>query len=81
MGKRSFRICVAGRLADDFAAAIDPDLNQEETEAITSLSGEFFDQAQFRSLLDRLSNLGIPVVRFETYSSDSTEGTDADLLR
>ncbi len=78
MGKRAFRIWVAGRLADDFAESIDPNLNQEETEASTSLSGELVDQAQFRGLLDRLGNLGIEVIRFETYGSSSTEGSQTE---
>lgn len=69
MSKRAFRIWVAGRLNDSFVEGIDPALQQEVVETNTALSGELFDQAQLYGLLQRLSSLGIEVIRFETYPS------------
>ena len=67
MSKRTFRIWVAGGLKDGFAKGLDPDLDQEIAEANTALSGELVDQAQLQGLLQRLSSLGVEVIRFETY--------------
>lgn len=73
MSKRAFRIWVAGRLRDGFAKGIDPALEQELAETNTALSGELVDQAQLQGLLQRLSSLGLEVVRFDTYpASDET---------
>ena len=67
MSKRTFRVWVTGVLKDGFAKGIDPGLNQETAEANTALSGELVDQAQLQGLLQRLSSLGVEVIRFETY--------------
>lgn len=67
MSKRAFRIWVDGRLRDGFAEGLDPALEQELVETNTALSGELVDQAQLYGLLQRLSSLGVEVIRFETY--------------
>lgn len=67
MSKRAFRIWVAGRLRDDFVKGIDAALAQELVETNTALTGELVDQAQLHGLLQRLSSLGVEVIRFETY--------------
>ena len=76
MSKRAFRIWVAGRLSDGFVDGIDPALEQELVETNTALSGELFDQAQLYGLLQRLSSLGVEVIRFETYPPTDEHGTD-----
>jgi hypothetical protein len=77
MSRGTFCVWVSGRLADDFAKAFDPEMEQGETENGSTLSGELVDQAQIRGLLDRLGNLGIDVVRFETYPRDSEVRTSS----
>lgn len=67
MSKLAFRIWVAGRLRDGFVEGLDPGLEQGLAETNTALSGELVDQAQLYGLLQRLSSLGVEVIRFETY--------------
>ena len=78
MSKRAFRIWVDGRLNDSFVKGIDPALEQETVETNTALSGELSDQAQLYGLLQRLSALGVDVIRFETYPPTDEPECEAD---
>lgn len=65
-GRRRFRICVAGRLDARFTdGAAGIELGQA-TDGST-LEGPFIDQSQMRGILDQLWQLGVEVLRFETY--------------
>lgn len=66
-GPRRFRIWVSGRLGQGFAEGIDERIEQEDADGGTTLTGEMVDQSQIHGILDRLRQLGIEVLRFETY--------------
>jgi hypothetical protein len=56
-----YRVVVRGRLGSCFASAFE-ELELESYGGETSLTGWFADQAQLHGLLDRLRDLGIPIV-------------------
>ena len=56
-----YRVVVRGRLGSCFASAFE-ELELESQGGETSLTGWFADQAQLHGLLDRLRDLGIPIV-------------------
>jgi hypothetical protein len=56
-----YRVVVRGGLGSTFASAFD-ELELESHGGETSLTGCFVDQAELHGLLDRLRDLGIPVV-------------------
>jgi hypothetical protein len=60
---RRYRVVVRGHLGSFFASAFE-DLELESHEGETSLTGCFADQAELHGLLDRLRDLGIPIVSF-----------------
>ena len=66
---RRFRILVAGRLDDRFLDGIE---SLELGQAVdgSTLEGPLVDQSQLRGVLDRLWQLGIEVLKFETYRAD-----------
>ena len=69
---RRFRIWVAGRLDERFVDGID-DLELGHSADGSTLDGTMVDQSQLRGVLDRLWQLGIEVIRFETYLSDARD--------
>ncbi len=56
-----YRVVVRGGLGSCFASAFE-ELELESHKGETSLTGWFADQAQLHGLLDRLRDLGIPIV-------------------
>jgi hypothetical protein len=56
-----YRVVVRGRLGSSFASALE-EFELESQGGETSLTGWFADQAQLHGLLDRLRDLGIPIV-------------------
>ena len=56
-----YRIVVRGRLGEHLVLAFDH-LQTESKNGQTALTGAFTDQAQLHGLLDRLRDLGIPLV-------------------
>ncbi len=56
-----YRVVVRGGLGPLFASAFE-DLELESHAGETSLTGSFADQAQLHGLLDRLRDLGIPII-------------------
>ncbi len=56
-----YQVVVRGGLGSSFASAFD-ELELESRGGETSLTGRFADQAQLHGLLDRLRDLGIPIV-------------------
>ncbi|MEA2000307.1 MAG: condensation domain-containing protein, partial [Actinomycetota bacterium] len=67
--RRRFRISVAGRLDKRFIDGADEIELGHSTDGST-LDGPLIDQSHVRGILDRLWQLGIEVLRFETYLSD-----------
>jgi predicted Holliday junction resolvase-like endonuclease len=56
-----YRVVVRGRLGEHLASCFEH-LELESRPGKTSLTGTFVDQAQLHGLLDRLRDLGIPIV-------------------
>ncbi len=56
-----YRVVVRGGLGPSFASAFE-ELELASRGGETSLTGSFADQAQLHGLLDRLRDLGIPIV-------------------
>ena len=56
-----YRVVVRGGLGPSFASAFE-ELELVSRGGETSLTGSFADQAQLHGLLDRLRDLGIPIV-------------------
>jgi hypothetical protein len=56
-----YRVIVKGRLGEHLASAFDS-LEIESRAGESSLTGTFQDQAALHGLLDRLRDLGIPIV-------------------
>jgi hypothetical protein len=69
MQPRTYAITVRGRLTDRFAAAFERTRIEPERGARTRLITEPFDQTQLRGLLDRLSDLGLELVKVEELAS------------
>jgi hypothetical protein len=70
--RRHFRIWVAGRLDERFIDGID-EMELGQSQDGSTLDGPLIDQSQLRGVLDRLWQLGIEVLRFETYVLDADE--------
>ncbi|MBT8240859.1 MAG: hypothetical protein KJN63_06490 [Acidimicrobiia bacterium] len=70
--RRLFSIRVAGRLGADLAEDLGGAARHHPT-GDTTLTGEFVDQSQIYGILDRLRQLGIEVVRFETYQPNGAD--------
>lgn len=83
LSRRRFRIWVTGRLDERFVDGIDEIELGHSTDGST-LDGALIDQSHLRGILDRLWQLGIEVLRFETYLSDpddpDTDEQDGTLL-
>jgi len=58
---KRYRVTVRGGMGSFFASAFD-EFELESREGETSLTGSFADQAQLHGLLDRLRDLGVPIV-------------------
>lgn len=71
LSRRRFRIYVAGRLEFRFVEGIDG-IELGRSEDGSTLDGPFVDQSHLRGILDRLWQLVIEVLEFETYLSDNT---------
>ena len=56
-----YQVVVRGGLGPSFASAFE-ELELASRGGETSLTGSFADQAQLHGLLDRLRDLGIPIV-------------------
>lgn len=67
---RRFRIHVAGRLDPRFIEGIDG-IELGHADGGSVLDGPFVDQSQLRGVLDRFWQLGIEVLKFETYLTDT----------
>ncbi len=72
--RRGFRIWVDGRLSEHFAAGWNG-IEQRDEEGGTVLSGDYVDESHLRGVLDRLSDLGIGIRRFEV---DDARPTSVD---
>lgn len=66
---RRFRIWVAGRLDAQFIDGAE-EIELGHSTSGSTLDGVFVDQSHVRGILDRLWQLGIEVIKFETYLSD-----------
>lgn len=64
-GPRGYRIRVAGRLDDRWAAWFDGFTLTAGTDGTTTLSGAVADQAQLHGLLAKVRDLGLDVVSLE----------------
>ena len=62
---RRFGIWVEGRLGEDLASDIGATA-ADYVDGVTCLSGALVDQSQIYGILDRLRQLGIDVMRFDT---------------
>jgi hypothetical protein len=56
-----YRVVVRGRLGREFAGSFE-NLELDSRRGESSLTGTFADQAQLYGLLDRLQELGIPIL-------------------
>jgi hypothetical protein len=74
--RRRFSIRVAGRLSADLAEDLGGAAGHHPA-GCTTLTGEFVDQSQIHGILDRLRQLGIEVLRFETYQPGSANQSPA----
>ena len=72
--RRRFRISVAGRLDERFVDGVER-IELGHSADGSTLEGPFIDQSQLRGILDRLWQLGIEVLKLETYLPDSDELT------
>ena len=70
--RRRFSIRVAGRLSADLAEDLGGAAEHHPAGGST-LTGEFVDQSQIYGILDRLRQLGIEVLRFETYQPSGAD--------
>lgn len=70
LSTRRFRIHVAGRLDLRFIEGIDG-VELGHSDDGSTLDGTFVDQSHLRGILDRLWQLGIEVLKFETYLADN----------
>ena len=70
--RRRFRISVAGRLDERFVDGVER-IELGQSADGSTLEGPFIDQSQLRGILDRLWQLGIEVLKLETYLPDSDE--------
>lgn len=75
--RRRFSIRVVGRLSEGLAEDIGA-VARHDADGDTTLTGELVDQSQIYGILDRLQQLGIEVLQFETYGPDDTEQTPLD---
>jgi hypothetical protein len=72
-----YRVVVRGRLSPDLAEMferLELDSNAHES----SLTGRFADQAQLHGLLDRLRDLGIPIVSVNPVAEPSEQSPATD---
>ena len=72
--RRRFRIRVAGRLDARFADGV-AGIEIGESPEGSTLEGPLIDQSQLRGVVERLWQLGIEVLTFETYEPEP-EATD-----
>mgnify|MGYP001819111706 CR=1 FL=1 len=72
--RRRFRIRVAGRLDEQFIDGA-AEIEVGQSTCGSTLEGPFVDQSQLRGLLDRLWQLGIEVLGFETFVPTPTKST------
>ncbi len=75
--RRRYRIRVAGRLDERVINGV-AEVELGQSACGSTLEGPFVDQSQLRGLLDRLWQLGIEVLGFETYVPN-TEDTEEDV--
>ncbi len=69
MRQGTYRIVVHGRLGDAFVDGFD-DMTQTTTASGTVLEGRYVDQSSLHGLLDRLRDLGIEIVSFDTSTKE-----------
>ena len=77
LSTRRFRIYVAGRLDLRFIEGIDG-VELGHSDDGSTLDGTFVDQSHLRGVLDRLWQLGIEVLKFETYLADNPPSQAAE---
>jgi hypothetical protein len=77
--RRRFSIWVAGRLSKGLAEDIGG-VARHDVDGGIALTGDLVDQSQIYGILDRLRQLGIEVLRFETYEPTGTEQTSLDAV-
>ena len=70
--RKRFSIRVAGRLSADLAEDLGGAARRHSAGG-TTLTGEFVDQSQIYGILDRLRQLGIEVLRFETFQPNHAD--------
>ena len=70
--RRRFSIRVAGRLSADLVEDLGGASGHDPAGG-TTLTGEFVDQSQIYGILDRLRQLGIEVLRFETFQPNHAD--------
>jgi hypothetical protein len=76
LGRRRFRIWIDGRLDQRFADTFEGVELAHSPEG-SILDGVLVDQSHLRGVVDRLWQLGIEVLRFETYLPDREESPSA----
>jgi len=64
-----YRIVVHGRLGDGFVDGFE-DMTQTTAATNTVLEGPFVDRSHLHGLLDRLRDLGIEIVSFDTWTME-----------
>lgn len=77
--QKRFSISVAGRLSNSPVEDIGG-VARDDEDGGTVLTGELVDQSQIYGILDRLRQLGIEVLRFETFEPSGTEQTAPDTV-
>jgi len=56
-------------------------MEQQDADGVTTLTGNLIDQSHIHGILDRLRQLGVEVLRFETYPPGEQEPPQADTDR
>jgi hypothetical protein len=71
-----YEIRLAGRLDERWAAWFDGLSVRESDDGTTVISGPIVDQAALHGLLQRVRDLGLPLVSVERLEADRSEGPD-----
>ena len=80
-GIQQYEICVKGHLGPHWAAWFDGLSLTNEDDGITVLRGPVVDQAALYGLLQKLRDVGIPLVSLSQVPSDAPTGPSAPLSR
>jgi hypothetical protein len=68
-----FRIAIRGHLSERFAARFDG-LAAEASDGVTTLTGDFGDQAQLYGLLEHIADCGLELAGVEEVVPDARSG-------